>query len=91
MKEHQLQSIEKRVSRTTPGPWIQTGGYIHPSKKNAPCVIDCLSQETYNFMANAEFICSSREDITKLIAEVRRLRDLLILIHSKIDKTISPK
>ena len=82
MTDTDLHQIETRVSLTTQGSWEQRGGYIHLQGVDSPCVIDCLSQRVYDFKANAAFICSAREDITALIAEVRKLRSALSAIQS---------
>lgn len=82
MTDMDLHQIETRISLTTQGNWVRRGGYIHPIGVESPCVIDCLSQRVYDFNANAAFICSAREDITALIAEVRKLRSALSAIQS---------
>ena len=90
MTDMDLNQIETRIAQTTQGHWVQRGGYIHLQGVESPCVIDCLSQRVYDFNANAAFICSAREDITALIAEVRKLRSALSAIQSISVEALRP-
>jgi hypothetical protein len=89
MTDNDLQQIEMRIAKTTKGTWQQRGGYIHLHGADAPCVIDCLSQRTYDFDANAAFICTAREDLTALIAEVRRLQTAIATILTTAQESIT--
>jgi hypothetical protein len=85
--DHDLEEIERRAAAATPGPWqefidarddisgddfIMTGGManhgpdIYVSHENVPAPA-----------ADLEFIAHARQDVPRLVAEVRRLRALL--------------
>jgi len=69
-----LEEIERRVTKTTPGPWRLAGHVVEPlgSSQVIRCGdrIDVWNDESY---ANAEFIAHSREDMFWLRQLVRRL------------------
>jgi len=69
-----LEEIERRVTKTTPGPWRLAGHIVEPlgSSQVIRCGdrIDVWNDESY---ANAEFIAHSREDMLWLRQLVRRL------------------
>jgi hypothetical protein len=69
--ELDLDAIEERVNEATPGPW-ETG--MRGARKN---VYPLLSSDAVAYTSgtdDADFIAHAREDVPKLIAEVRRLR-----------------
>jgi len=87
MTEKELQRIKERCEKATPGPWkilnIPYNGYDDPEivTKDGTYICqttyDMQSQsEKYNVDEDTEFIAHAREDIPKLIAEIKRLQAL---------------
>lgn len=73
MTEEQLKEIEARANAATPGPWKVEWDY------NGLRVSEGESKEDYwdtfaNDDVDLPFMSHAREDIPKLLAEVRRLR-----------------
>ncbi len=83
MTHEELAAIEARCNRATPGPWrsmiegrdhmsgssfIMTGA---PSARGEDIELTGATNDDQDFIAHA------REDVPRLIAEVRRLRSLL--------------
>lgn len=78
--ELDLEAIEGRVAKTTPGPWdavlqetslgTKVGLYI----KGLPSYQVCGDGVKGMFASDAEFIAHARTDIPALLAEVRRLK-----------------
>lgn len=69
MTEDELRAIEARANAAMPGPWE---GF-----DNNPCD-DYWAKD---YPADAEFIARAREDIPRLVAEVRKLRRWLAPSH----------
>lgn len=81
MTDEELAEIAARADAATAGPW-------RPSKRDdfygvvrdmgRPRCVAVLSNpmtEMYQLALDAEFIANARDDVPKLVAEVRRLRD----------------
>ncbi|GAB0167480.1 hypothetical protein LSPCS325_09170 [Lysinibacillus sp. CTST325] len=82
MDQKQLNAIKERVANATPGPWVSeetAEGHIDilsPNEYYTICQtqnenIDCLNE------GNTEFIKHSITDVTALVVEVERLREML--------------
>ena len=64
-----LKEIERRLSKTTPGEWTQTGHWVgHP--RRGSIIEHCCCEK----LSDADFIVRSRVDIQWLISEVKRLQ-----------------
>lgn len=86
LSEEELQAIEERANATTPGPWVSYfEGRDHTSGES---FIQAATQDLYlhaedykggggHFCADLDFIAHARQDVPRLIAEVRRLRSCL--------------
>ncbi len=75
MNEEQLQAIEERANKATPGPWhcyysLSVGATVQqgPGK---PWIFRAQEGAT---RADLDFVAAAREDVPALIAEVRSLR-----------------
>ena len=80
MSEEELAAIEELAKKATPGPWFNNGG-INPAicaslPKKANKKIVSWNRFQGN-LADPKFIAASRTDIPALVAEVRRLRDMI--------------
>jgi hypothetical protein len=70
-----IQAIEQRLERATPGPWIE-----HLEKRDeisGSDVIATADQDIYlpgASEADYIFVANARQDIPRLLAEIRRLR-----------------
>lgn len=87
-----LEAIKARAEKATPPPWrISMSGYSVKSTDDAmPCVCAIPGGSMSRFfhtgnaekaeawLDNAEFMVHAREDIPALIAEIERLRKLLL-------------
>lgn len=85
MTESELAEIERREQAATPGPWRHSGNYITPpyspdyrykitqlgGTKESPGLI---ARNDARLIPDVQFIAHAREDIPKLLAEVRRLQ-----------------
>lgn len=70
-----LKAIEQRLARATPGPWIE-----HLEKRDeisGSDVISTAGQDIYlpgASEADYIFVANARQDVPRLLAEIRRLR-----------------
>lgn len=82
MDEKRLKEIEERAAKATPGPWTTAGIDRRPYISNTLRVQDTNFWNLANFInaEDASFIAASRQDITDLLAEVKRLRGLLFRV-----------
>ena len=80
MTEQELSEIEARANAATPGPW----GFVPPRTEELAIKGEVHCDEGPIFVAahydiaksaDFEFAANAREDIPKLLAEVRRLRE----------------
>jgi hypothetical protein len=62
-----LEEIRKRAEAATPGPWREVNLYIESGDANERLAEVCES-------VDATFIAHAREDVPKLLAEVKRLK-----------------
>jgi hypothetical protein len=76
MTEQELRKIEQRAERATPGPWkTYRSDYFALSYVDGQHHVGSIA--SLNHVNDAKFIAHAREDIPRLIAEVRRLREIL--------------
>jgi hypothetical protein len=92
MTEEELKTIEARASAASPGPWMRNG------KTDAGWRIDDSDPEKVGMWmllnpvgivpkdANADFIAEAREDVPRLVAEIRRLKAELIKAYEPVDR-----
>lgn len=78
VSEEELQEIERRCQAATPGPWHSfIEGRDHTSGSNfirtAGEDIEVVAAEP----SDQDFMAHARQDVPRLLAEVRRLRALL--------------
>ncbi len=88
MTEEELTAIEGRANAATLGPWVRVAIESYHNDEMAFCVKsvptghDIASNQTYYPDAvtpeNQLFIAHARTDIPALVAEVRRLRELVL-------------
>ena len=82
LSDDELRNIENRVCAATPGPWFS---YIAGRDKEAPMSVielgQCNELGTFKAIevigaspADQDFIASARQDLPRLLAEVRALR-----------------
>jgi hypothetical protein len=93
MTEAELAAIEARASKASPGPWrvvthFNAGATVATIRSTTELDVEtggCFACESKGPTAdpwqdggsNAAFIAASREEVPRLVAEVRRLRALL--------------
>lgn len=93
MTEQELQEIENRIKKATPGPWKIAA--FKPPRFRAPfsriaevgCIyIDSEFPNSYlvDDEKNAEFIVHCREDIERLLKETKQLRRVLSNLKNAI-------
>lgn len=84
LSDQDLAAIEERCSKATPGPWIVARGPEWSAVKGAiGHELLKISGVNHGSGPNAAFIASSREDVPKLIEEVKRLRDTVNASRAK--------
>lgn len=83
MNEEELAAIEARANAATPGPWTVKPDpdkpYLDKVVRHYGHLTDLLAQ-CFHTNGNAAFIAAARDDVPKLVAEVRRLRELIKLV-----------
>jgi hypothetical protein len=84
--QKRITEIKKRLARTTRGKWIRRGGMIHPDSLDRPKMIDCLSQNRYNWNANGDFVCNAPDDIRFLITHVHHLNQQVQEFSQRLDQ-----
>lgn len=90
--EAELSKILERAEAATDPPWVTKGyPYVVSLYKGQHTVADCSSHAAEKVhcttrRANAEFMAHARDDVPRLVAEVRRLQGLLekSVIDSKV-------
>lgn len=82
MTEDELKAIEERANAATPGPWIDK--LMHITGMATPRVVilagdgapvAMVTYEDPDPAGDAKFLSAAREDVPKLIAEIRRLSE----------------
>ena len=78
LTDDDLAAIEARANAATPGPWFSSG----PNLNTNPHVFELDywnggDDAIKHANRNAVFIAHARNDIPRLIAEVRRLREII--------------
>ena len=85
ISDSELDAIEARIAASTPGPWVSYyEGRDHMSGDSfiqTPIQDIYISADDYaggggHLLADLDFIAHARQDLPRLIAEVRRLRSL---------------
>jgi len=71
LTEPELQAIEDRLKQTSPGPWHSEADQVF-ARDEVLADICCGAIE--QAMADATFVAHSREDVERLLVEVRYLR-----------------
>lgn len=74
LSEPELQAIEDRLKHTSPGPWHSEADQVF-ARDEVLADICCGAIE--QAMADATFFAHSREDVERLLVEVRFLHDEL--------------
>lgn len=90
MTDQRLAEIERRVSSSTPAPWVSYwegrdhwGGasFVMMHRGEHQCDLylhfDCVENSEAQRLADQDFIAHAREDIPALIEEIRRLHDII--------------
>jgi hypothetical protein len=76
MTNEELNAIEARLEKATPGPWVADGSHIDSPEGSVVWGNEYgVSMETYD----ADFIANSHEDIKRLISFIKKLKKLLKL------------
>jgi hypothetical protein len=90
LSAEQLHAIEQRVAVCTPGPWChRLLGFIECCAEPAHVIgVTCQGHDpkhvTLPAADNAAFIAHAREDVPRLIAEVRRLHQRVKQLESSL-------
>ena len=86
MTDAELSEIESRANAATPGPWAkgcnrygEHSVYGPEHEDVTPAYTDHMHGESM-MEEDATFIAHAREDVPKLIAEIRRLNDVLAVV-----------
>jgi hypothetical protein len=74
LSEPELQSIEERLKQTTPGPWHSEADQVFA---NDEVLADICCGAIEQAMADAVFFAHARDDVERLLVEVRYLREEL--------------
>jgi hypothetical protein len=87
LTEQELDSIESRCSQASPAPWTSYwegrdgesfDSFIMFHREGKQCDLylsfDCTLNSEARRLADQDFIAHAREDLPRLLAEVRRLR-----------------
>lgn len=79
MTDEELDEIERRCAAAQPGPWVSyVEGRDHVAGSDFVMVGEGDSIElTGATVADQDFIAHARQDVPRLVAEVRRLRAML--------------
>jgi hypothetical protein len=92
MTEEELKVIEARAASASPGPWMRNG------KTAAGWRIDDTDPNRVGLAflltptavvpgdRNAEFIAEARDDVPRLVSEIRRLKAELIKAYEPVDR-----
>lgn len=72
-----LEAIKAGCEAATPGPWVNTGGRF-PKINGGPIGGCDVATLFFADGADAAFIAAAREDVPALVAEVERLRDVIL-------------
>lgn len=79
--ELDLEAIELRVNAATQGPWIgflaQGSAWVDENDYDAQERGGGIAELSDTHLADAKFIAAARTDVPLLIAEIRRLRELI--------------
>lgn len=85
--DEQLEVIRERCDKATEGPWetalLESGWHVTHNGR-------IIAEAYLNESKNAEFIAHAREDVPKLVSEVRRLREALQMIANSNDWLVEP-
>ncbi|KUN03176.1 hypothetical protein AQI95_24790 [Streptomyces yokosukanensis] len=84
-----LDAIETRATTATPGPWCTVGAEVFQGTEYTPDVSPWIGETCRASggmgKADAEFIAHAREDVPRLVTEVRRLRAELATVTGQRD------
>lgn len=84
MTENELNDIRNRASRATPGPWQTVNeGKMTSSVTQSPGGYGKAITgwgRVLQWNADAEFIAHARTDVPALVEQVKRLREIVLLI-----------
>ena len=80
LTDPELQAIEERLKGTTPGPWHSEDDQVF-ARDEVLADICCGAIE--QAMADASFFAHSRDDVERLLVEVRHLRQELAKVRGR--------
>lgn len=89
LTQAELNAIKERAEKATPGPWSFDGDFTARINGMLEPVIYAGYGELFVRDEDKDFITSAHTDITKLVAEVERLKSAIAEAISDIE-TISP-
>ncbi len=76
ISDEELSRIERRCDAATPGPWVS---YVEGREEMSGSSFIMTGGEDFYVagckMEDQDFVASARQDIPRLVAEVRRLRN----------------
>ena len=75
-----LAAIEERLKVASPGPWHSDADQVFAGSE---VLADICCGEIEQAMADALFIAHSRDDMVRLLVEVRHLREELVRLQRK--------
>jgi hypothetical protein len=95
MTDEELQALRTRMEAAQAGPWTvtQVQRYIDanvPDGFGYEAAVEPIINEPYLHLADAEFIAAARMDIPALLAEVDRLKTLLVWCDEHMTETVPP-
>jgi len=98
MRDEQLDEIEARAKAATDGPWdTQAWGDWFPGQEDENLARSVSRGDDENILVggpraiwDAAFIAAARTDVPELVAEVRRLRPLLVELLTHLEHSYLP-
>lgn len=74
MTDLDLDAIQARVEAATPGPWVHEDPGFHANR-----ITSERGDIAYTIVeeADGQFIIHAREDVPRMVAEIRRLRKII--------------
>lgn len=86
LEEEELERIKRRAGAATDGRWEvgERGSVAVHGRGEIASFPRPQAGGVMEFVANREFVAHAREDVPKLVAEVRRLRAALLVVRATL-------
>lgn len=92
ISKEEMKQIRERVEKSTGGKWQYWGGDVYTVSKQGRinlqaicCLNDGENIENPNEEADAALIVNAREDITKLLAEIKRINEKIRELEGDVE------